>query len=114
LVAPTEGGASAQFTFANHSTLREVPWIHTRGVTISGEADLDVFAGFGKHGLEGRRELASQFGARAVDDSVIVETIARPAFEHWDTPDTLAEPCRCLAKHGSIQLVEEMPYTNVH
>ena len=55
-------------------------------------------------------KVASQFSARAVDDSVIVETLASPALEDRNAPDPLAEPCRSLAEHRTIQLVQEMPH----
>jgi hypothetical protein len=55
-------------------------------------------------------EVASQLRARAVDDSVIVEALASPALEDRNAPDPLAEPCRCLAEHRPIQLVQEMPH----
>ncbi len=41
------------------------PWIHTRSATVSSKADLDVFSGFGKHGLERRLE-AEAFSGREV------------------------------------------------
>ena len=55
-------------------------------------------------------KVASQFSARAVDNSVIVETLASPALEDRNAADPSAKPFRRLAEHRTVELVQEMPH----
>ena len=55
-------------------------------------------------------EVASHLRARAVDDSVIVETFAASAFQHRHAADPFAKPDRRLAEHRTVELVQEMPH----